>query len=243
MVSSSPPLGPLAAAPASGSVLLACLREFPCQSVLLGTTAGVAWLRSQRTLLRCERRTVNEAGASSDRIGHLFMVPLLLFLLATKTWWREGLPGVAGAMAGCNERGPQSMHAGAMAASQLCGSEPSAMLHSRSPRPLAMHPSLSAGLALQGSTFALSCAALAWLSGHKGWGRRLYVAKRELLILASCLHLQWVVQLTGERAAAAAARRTASLPRCLCAVATMPLRCLATESVPCLRAASKVAEL
>lgn len=36
---------------------------------------------------------MNEAGTSSDHLGHLAMVPLMIALLTLKTWWREGLPG------------------------------------------------------------------------------------------------------------------------------------------------------
>ncbi|PRW44275.1 hypothetical protein C2E21_6731 [Chlorella sorokiniana] len=90
------------------------------------------------------RRAVNEAGTSSDHMGHIAMVPLLLALLALKTWWREGLPV----------------------------------------------------LALKAATFAVTTGVQGWLSGHKGQGRRIYMAYRELFIAASCLHLQWTVRLT-----------------------------------------------
>lgn len=53
----------------------------------------------------------------------------------------------------------------------------------------------SAVLALQASTFSALLAAQALLTRHKS-GRGMYARYRELFVLASACHLQWVVRLT-----------------------------------------------
>lgn len=71
------------------------------------------------------------------------------------------------------------------------------------------------GLALLASTHAVLAAAMAFLAGHRGCGRRFYVQHREALTLLYCLHMQWTVRLTGEQGGAVG-RRGCAAPRVPC---------------------------